>query len=79
MSEVRKPKYQIGDVVKLNAGGPEMSVYKTMRPINKPSDFTGIYECQWFAGRKLESGKFAEASLTLSQQNRNEIESKCIV
>ncbi|OTG88317.1 hypothetical protein B9T31_02035 [Acinetobacter sp. ANC 4558] len=61
----RKPIYQIGDIVKLNSGGPEMVIFKATSPAKRPFDFTGNYQCQWFAGQKLESAKFAEASLTL--------------
>lgn len=63
MTEDRKAKYRIGDVVKLNAGGPEMSVFT----INLKGDdtFAGSYKCQWFAGKKLDSGIFREDSLIL--------------
>lgn len=75
MSEERKPKYQIGDIVKLNAGGPDMTILKRIRrtPLNEPSFFTGLYQCQWFAGKKLDSGEFQEASLILvkSQSEAN--------
>lgn len=66
MSEERKPKYQIGDIVKLNAGGPEMSV-KQLDPGHLPSStvFRGGYRCQWFAGKKLDHGDFPEDSLVL--------------
>lgn len=26
-------------------------------------EFNGLYSCQWFAGKKLDSGKFPEESL----------------
>lgn len=50
-------KFAVGDVVKLKSGGPDMTVR------NLPSELTKTYTCQWFAGKKLESGHFAEESL----------------
>lgn len=66
MSEKREAKYKIGDVVKLNAGGPEMSI-KQLDPgyIPPPSSFRGSYRCQWFSGKKLDHGDFPEESLVL--------------
>ncbi len=48
-------RFDVGDLVVLKSGGPVM----TIRDIAK----TGIgtifgYSCQWFAGKKLESGSF---------------------
>jgi uncharacterized protein YodC (DUF2158 family) len=57
MSKKNDSKFEIGDVVKLNAGGPEMSVYD----IPNSSE----YVCQWFAGKKLEDGCFHGKSLIL--------------
>lgn len=51
-------RFKIGDTVKLNAGGPDMSVQSV-----PTSDGSSLYQCQWFAGKKLESGRFPEASL----------------
>lgn len=77
MSEERKPKYQIGDIVKLNAGGPDMAIsaISRARPLNKPSYFRGEYECQWFAGKKLDTGSFQEANLILVKKQSYESES----
>lgn len=61
MSEDRVPKYKIGDKVKLNVGGPDMAVKSINR--NHNDKFTGQYRCQWFAGKKLDSGDFPEDSL----------------
>lgn len=67
MTDKRLPRYQVGDIVKLNAGGPDMTILR--RKINTPLKgdpyFTGLYVCQWFAGKKLDSGEFQEASLIL--------------
>lgn len=51
-----QPKFEIGSKVQLNAGGPVMSVYSVGRNIISlnETEFTGSYECQWFAGKKLE-------------------------
>ncbi|GAB3091405.1 YodC family protein [Lysobacter terrae] len=52
-------KFAIGDIVKLKSGGPEMTVQTQPDP---PSQY---YNCQWFAGKKLESGRFPSDSLEL--------------
>ncbi|EAA3915814.1 TPA: DUF2158 domain-containing protein [Salmonella enterica] len=57
----RKALYQLGDSVYLKSGGPEMSVFDIQK---YGGAFTGNYTCQWFAGKKLEKGIFAEESLT---------------
>lgn len=49
-------EFEIGAMVKLNVGGPDMSV-KFYRP---SSD---VYVCQWFAGKKLEQGEFKPEGL----------------
>lgn len=51
--------FKIGDIVKLKSGGPAM----TVQAINE-SENSGIYfQCQWFAGKKLEVGSFRGESL----------------
>ncbi|MFM5268645.1 YodC family protein [Aeromonas caviae] len=60
---MRQPKFAVGDVVRLVSGGPEMAVREAMKNLDK--EFIGRYRAQWFAGKKLESGEFAEATLTL--------------
>ncbi len=64
MSQEPKPLYNIGDVVCLNAGGPEMSI-KNLKVHHSTEEFLGTYRCQWFAGKKLDSGEFPEESLIL--------------
>jgi uncharacterized protein YodC (DUF2158 family) len=49
-------EFQIGDIVKLKSGGPDMTVQRL-------PDTSEQYTCQWFAGKKLESGRFKEATL----------------
>ncbi|WP_455921817.1 YodC family protein [Pseudomonas putida] len=51
-------EFKIGDIVKLRSGGPDMTVRNCPTP-----SVRGYYTCQWFAGKKLESGDFNEASL----------------
>lgn len=76
MSEERIPKYQIGDIVKLNAGGPDMTILRRKKhtPLGQSSYFTGLYECQWFAGKKLDSGEFQEPSLILVKKQGEDSE-----
>ncbi|WP_250477291.1 MULTISPECIES: YodC family protein [unclassified Caballeronia] len=50
-------EFNTGDVVQLVSRGPEMSV--------KTQHSGGEYNCQWFAGKKLEDGWFPGASLKL--------------
>lgn len=52
-------KFAVGDIVKLNSGGPEMTVQSL------PNSTNSHYRCQWFAGKKLESGSFPPDSLEL--------------
>lgn len=53
MTEGFKP----GDLVRLKSGGPVMSV-KTAK-----TGFDGYVDCQWFSGKKLESGRFNTETL----------------
>jgi uncharacterized protein YodC (DUF2158 family) len=50
-----KPKYEVGDVVQLKSGGPEMVIEKRR---------SGRYYCRWFwIDCKAESAYFDEAIL----------------
>lgn len=51
-------EFSSGDIVKLKSGGPEMTV-KHWYPLQSG------FECQWFAGKKLEKGYFNPKSLEL--------------
>ncbi|EKO3926144.1 DUF2158 domain-containing protein [Vibrio metschnikovii] len=48
-----------GDIVKLKSGGPDMTVQ---------SNGDRVW-CQWFAGKKLEVGKFPENSLEIVKKD----------
>jgi uncharacterized protein YodC (DUF2158 family) len=52
--------YNVGDIVKLKSGGPNMTI-KTVHVSYE--EFQGTYQCQWFAGKKLDTGAFPEESL----------------
>lgn len=55
--------FEIGDIVKLKSGGPDM----TVRDING-NEQSGVYfQCQWFAGKKLENGSFRGESLVAAE------------
>ncbi len=62
-SKPRTPNFKLGDSVYLKSGSPEMSVYE-IHTSGMYDEFKGTYRCQWFAGKKLENGVFAEESLT---------------
>lgn len=55
--------FNIGDIVKLKSGGPDM----TVRDINDVGNSGVYFQCQWFAGKKLESGSFRGESLVLTE------------
>lgn len=66
----RENQFNVGDIVKLKSGGPDMTVQDLEKSsigftIEAPREFNGYYSCQWFAGKKLESGVFPEESLEL--------------
>ncbi len=50
-------EYQIGEIVKLKSGGPDMTIR------SKANTSGSSYYCQWFAGKKLEQGQFSVESL----------------
>lgn len=53
--------YSVGEQVKLKSGGPVMTVSVVLHGMNQ--EFNGYYHCQWFAGKKLDQGKFHQDSL----------------
>jgi uncharacterized protein YodC (DUF2158 family) len=56
--EMAKHSFKLGDIVQLKSGGPSMTVYEVDNDFGKP-----VVRCQWFAGKKLESGTFAVESI----------------
>lgn len=60
--QAKTPKFKVGDLVVLKSGGPSMTVQDAIRTLRE-KEFTGLYSCQWFAGKKLDNGKFPEDSL----------------
>ncbi|HWM25680.1 MAG TPA: DUF2158 domain-containing protein [Chthoniobacterales bacterium] len=51
-----KNEFTVGDIVQLRSGGPDMTVEEQI-------SFAGQYRCQWFGGKKLETGCFPPESL----------------
>jgi len=58
-------EFKTGDTVKLISGGPTMTVESI-------SDYDGDIRCQWFAGKKLESGDFSPDSLVRASVDEKE-------
>lgn len=58
----KKNTFNVGDIVKLKSGGPEMTI-NSVSTNSQTGEFTGVYTCQWFAGKKLDQGRFPEESL----------------
>ena len=54
--------FNVGDIVKLKSGGPDMTVKELVTSIGS-GGFDGKYRCQWFAGKKLDNGVFPQESL----------------
>ena len=54
--------FKVGDLVMLKAGGPVMTV-------NDVPDgaYVRVYRCQWFAGKKLDSGTFMREELVAAE------------
>jgi uncharacterized protein YodC (DUF2158 family) len=57
INQQEKTMFELGEVVKLKSGGPDMTVKAV------PTATTKRYYCQWFAGKKLEQGEFPPESL----------------
>ncbi len=62
-------KFNVGDIVKLKSGGPDMTVRSIYADAH--DKFDGNYCCQWFAGKKLDKGIFPEESLIDAKANEN--------
>lgn len=62
--------FEVGQIVRLKSGGPEMTVEYNNKYKNEYGEtYRYSYECQWFAGRKLEHGTFPHDSLELVKPN----------
>ncbi|ELU4011425.1 YodC family protein [Vibrio vulnificus] len=55
--------YEVGKIVTLKSGGPTMTIKSEERDYHE--NWKGTYECQWFAGKKLERGVFPHDSLVV--------------
>ena len=56
MTKQDKSKLEIGDVVRLNSGGPDMTVFA---PARSPLTPEGTVGCVWFVDNdELRTGKF---------------------
>lgn len=56
-SQTKAQEFAVGTIVRLKSGGPEMTVKGWSSYQN--------WQCQWFAGKKLEQGYFETDSLVL--------------
>ena len=63
--------FKVGDLVVLKSGGPVMTVRALVLLGNKAQ-----VDCQWFSGKKLESGRFAIDSLRESRPEEVEKSNK---
>ena len=63
--EFREQKYKVGDIVQLKSGGPDMTISGI-----RPKVTSNLYTCQWFSGKKLESGEFPEESLQVPETKK---------
>lgn len=57
MAGKNKHEFSVGDTVQLKSGGPVMTV------ADVPDFSDRNVRCQWFGGKKLESGYFAPETL----------------
>ena len=57
-------KIVIGSVVRLNSGGPKMTVM---------SRDAGLYYCKWFCGYDLKEGSFSPESLSVSSEGTSDL------
>ncbi|MBI6887208.1 YodC family protein [Pseudomonas putida] len=55
--------FKVGDLVRIKSGGPVMTVQAVLKSSN-------LFDCQWFAGKKLEVGRFPADSLVPVQEEK---------
>jgi uncharacterized protein YodC (DUF2158 family) len=63
--EQYKKTFPKGAKVQLNVGGPTMVVKNHVEPMFGPLHEKREILCQWFSGKKLETGSFAPETLVL--------------
>lgn len=63
----KTPSFQIGDIVVLKSGGPEMTVHGTAG---------AELHCKWFAGKKLENDFFLPDALMTAVQAREKAQAE---
>lgn len=61
-------RFKVGDMVRLKSGGPDMTINEVIT--NLDGEEKGKYRCQWFAGKKLDSGLFPLESLIAVAQEK---------
>lgn len=54
--EEKKKEFEVGDLVRLKSGGPDMTVKEWSRVYK-------AWECQWFDGKRLRDAPFTEDQL----------------
>lgn len=57
-------KFQVGDVVQLNSGGPAMTVSFVDEKKFKHGGAVPVVSCTWFEGKKLNKESFNPEILT---------------
>ncbi len=60
----KSPEFNEGDIVVLKSGGPEMTISDKSRIGGELR-----YYCRWFAGKKLEDGRFGQESIKHAPKN----------
>lgn len=57
-----KDSFTAGDIVQLKSGGPKMTV-EGVALNHMDKEISDVYACSWFAGLKLQKGRFSRDSL----------------
>lgn len=60
-------KFKVGDIVRLNSGGPPMTVWAVVDKQIKPT----IYEVVWFSGSILHRDGFSEPEIFPEEDLKN--------
>jgi len=50
--------FNVGQVVRLKSGGPNMTIAKMEDDVNNPNNKNAFAFCSWFVGKKLEQRTF---------------------